>query len=196
MSSVTDESPAKTGNTATPPLDTGLICLVMLARFHQQAVEPAQLAHEFGQAGTAFGLQEILLAAKKLTLKARPAQSSVDRLEKTPLPAIAASLDGGWFIIAKAEGGKVLIQDPREQAPRVLSHEELTARWSGQLVLVASRASVLGDLATFDVTWFIPAIVKYRHLLRDVLVVSFFIQLLALISPLFFQVTIDKVLGH
>jgi subfamily B ATP-binding cassette protein HlyB/CyaB len=196
MSSVTDESPAKTGNTATPPLDTGLICLVMLARFHQQAVEPAQLAHEFGQAGTAFGLQEILLAAKKLTLKARPVQSSVDRLEKTPLPAIAASLDGGWFIIAKAEGGKVLIQDPREQAPRVLNSDELTARWSGQLVLVASRASVLGDLATFDVTWFIPAIVKYRHLLRDVLVVSFFIQLLALISPLFFQVTIDKVLGH
>ncbi|MDF2445816.1 MAG: Type secretion system transporter, HlyB family [Moraxellaceae bacterium] len=196
MSSVTDESPVNTGTSAAPPLDTGLICLVMLARFHQVAVEPSQLAHEFGQAGTAFGIQEMLLAAKKLGLKARPLQSGADRLEKTPLPAIAASLDGGFFIIAKAEGGKVLIQDPREQAPRILSQEELLARWSGQLVLVASRASVLGDMAQFDFTWFIPAIVKYRHLLRDVLVVSFFIQLLALISPLFFQVTIDKVLGH
>jgi len=179
-----------------PPLDTGLICLIMLARFHQVAVEPAQLAHEFGQAGTAFGLQEILLAAKKLKLKAKPLQTTVERLEKTPLPAIAASLDGGYFIIAKAEGDKVLIQDPREQSPRILSLDEFTARWSGQLIMVASRASVLGEMATFDVTWFIPAIVKYRHLLRDVFVVSFFIQLLALISPLFFQVTIDKVLGH
>ncbi len=196
MFSLKDESPAITGTAAHPPLDTGLICLVLLARFHQQAVEPSQLVHEFGQAGTAFGPQEMLLAARKLGLKARPAQTRIERLEKTPLPAIAASLDGGWFIIAKAEGGKVLIQDPREQAPRLLSHDELLGRWGGQLILVASRASLLGELATFDVTWFIPALVKYRHLLRDVLVVSFFIQLLALVSPLFFQVTIDKVLGH
>lgn len=196
MTTATDERPVNTGASAQPPLDTGLACLVMLSRFHQVAVEPAQLQHEFGQAGTAFGPQEILLAAKKLKFKARLVHSSAERLEKTPLPAIAASLDGGWFIIAKAEGDKVLVQDPREQAPRVLSQDELTAKWSGQLVLLASRASLLGELAHFDITWFIPALVKYRHLLRDVFIVSFFIQLLALVSPLFFQVTIDKVLGH
>lgn len=195
MSAVMDESPFAAG-AALPPLDTGLVCLVLLARFHQAAAEAAQLAHEFGQAGSAFATREILLAARKLKLKARAAQSSPERLARTPLPAIAAGLDGGWFLIARAEGDKVLIQDPREQAPRILSHDELMARWSGQLILVASRASTLGDFARFDVTWFIPALVKYRHLLRDVLVVSFFIQLLALISPLFFQVTIDKVLGH
>lgn len=181
---------------AAVPLDTGLVCLVMLARFHQVAVEPSQLAHEFGQAGVAFGPQELLLAAKKLGLKARAVLSSIDRLDKIPLPAIAADLDGGFFIIAKAEGGKVLIQSPREQAPRLLTEEELAAKWSGQLIMVASRASVLGDLANFDITWFIPALIKYRHLLRDVFIVSFFIQILALISPLFFQVVIDKVLGH
>lgn len=196
MSTITDEGPVAAGTGAAAPLDTGLICLVMLARFHQVAVEPAQLVHEFGQAGAAFGPQEILLAARKLGLKARPLQSAPERLDKVPLPALAASLDGGWFIIAKAEGGKVLIQDPRDQAPRVLSQDELMARWSGQLLLMTSRASTLGDLSGFDISWFIPAIVKYRHLLRDVLVVSFFIQVLALISPLFFQVTIDKVLGH
>lgn len=177
-------------------LDTGLICLVMLARFHQVAVEPAQLAHEFGQAGVVFGPQEILLAAKKLGLKAKAAQSSIDRLDKIPLPALAADLDGGFFIIAKIEAGKVLIQSPQDQAPRLLSFDELSARWNGQLIMIASRASVLGELARFDITWFIPALIKYRHLLRDVFIVSFFIQLLALISPLFFQVVIDKVLGH
>jgi subfamily B ATP-binding cassette protein HlyB/CyaB len=39
-------------------------------------------------------------------------------------------------------------------------------------------------------------LVKYRRLLRDVLVASFFLQLMALITPLFFQVVIDKVLVH
>ena len=40
------------------------------------------------------------------------------------------------------------------------------------------------------------AIHKYRHLLGEVLLASFFLQLFALVSPLFFQVVIDKVLVH
>jgi subfamily B ATP-binding cassette protein HlyB/CyaB len=55
---------------------------------------------------------------------------------------------------------------------------------------------VLGELAKFDFTWFIPAVVKYRRLLLEVFVVSFFIQLLALVTPLFYQVVMDKVLVH
>ena len=48
----------------------------------------------------------------------------------------------------------------------------------------------------FDLTWFLGAIWKYRRLLSEVLVASFFLQLFALVSPLFFQVVIDKVLVH
>ena len=48
----------------------------------------------------------------------------------------------------------------------------------------------------FDLTWFIPAVVKYRKLFGEVLLASFFLQLFGLISPLFFQVVTDKVLVH
>ena len=37
---------------------------------------------------------------------------------------------------------------------------------------------------------------KYKRLLAEVLLASFFLQLFGLISPLFFQVVIDKVLVH
>ncbi len=37
---------------------------------------------------------------------------------------------------------------------------------------------------------------KYRHLLGEILIATFFLQLFALISPLFFQVVVDKVLVH
>src|SRR5258707_10444589 len=40
------------------------------------------------------------------------------------------------------------------------------------------------------------AIHKYRGLLTEVLLASFFLQVFALITPLFFQVVIDKVLVH
>ena len=77
--------------------------------------------------------------------------------------------------------------------------EPLTAfaeQWTGELILVASRASLAGELAKFDFSWFIPSLVKYRRLLGEVLLISFFLQLFALVSPLFFQVVMDKVLVH
>jgi subfamily B ATP-binding cassette protein HlyB/CyaB len=61
---------------------------------------------------------------------------------------------------------------------------------------MTTRERVAGTRRAFDVSWFIPALVRYRHILRDVLIASFFLQILGLISPLFFQVVIDKVLVH
>jgi subfamily B ATP-binding cassette protein HlyB/CyaB len=60
-----------------------------------------------------------------------------------------------------------------------------------------TRRATLADLSRrFDVTWFLGAIHKYRRHLSEVIVASFFLQLFALVSPLFFQVVVDKVLVH
>ncbi|MGH8354736.1 MAG: ABC transporter transmembrane domain-containing protein, partial [Pseudomonas sp.] len=176
--------------------DTGLACLVMLARFHNLAASPEQLAHEFAEDGRRFGQAELLLAAKRLGLKAKSVRSTVERLAQTPLPAIAADRAGRVFIIARLDDGKALIHDPLAQRPEVLSFDALEARWAGVLFLLRSEASLAGELSKFDFSWFIPAIVKYRKLLGEVLLVSFVLQIFALLTPLFFQVVMDKVLVH
>src|SRR5260221_7701152 len=61
---------------------------------------------------------------------------------------------------------------------------------------MTKRAALTALARRFDITWFLGAIHKYRRLLAEVLVASFFLQLFALVSPLFFQVVIDKVLVH
>ena len=176
--------------------DTGLVCLVMLARFHSVAASAEQLAHEFAPAQQLFTSRELLLAARKLGLKAKSVNTTIARLDRTPLPAIAANGDGTFFIIAKLDQGKALIQDPRAERPEVISFEDLAARWTGELLLVRSESGLPGETSRFDFTWFIPAIVKYRKLLGEVLLVSFALQLFALVTPLFFQVVMDKVLVH
>lgn len=181
---------------AAPLPDTGLIGLVMLARFHNVAADPDQLAHDFRVAGRPFEVAEILLAAKRLGLKARRVDTDFARLDRTPLPALARDRQGQFFILARVDGDQVLIQDPRVERPQVLSAAALGERWGGELILFASRASLAGELARFDFTWFIPAVVKYRKLLGEVLLVSFVLQLFALVTPLFFQVVMDKVLVH
>src|SRR5207302_8908402 len=87
-------------------------------------------------------------------------------------------------------------QSPRAPRPGMMRREEFEAAWNGQLVLMTRRAGLADLSRRFDVTWFLGAIHKYRRLLGEVLVASFFLQLFALVSPLFFQVVIDKVLVH
>jgi subfamily B ATP-binding cassette protein HlyB/CyaB len=168
----------------------------MLARFHSVAASAEQLAHEFALAQQLFTSRELLLAARKLGLKAKSVNTTIARLDRTPLPAIAANGDGTFFIIAKLDQGKALIQDPRAERPEVISFEDLAARWTGELLLVRSESGLPGETSRFDFTWFIPAMVKYRKLLGEVLLVSFALQLFALVTPLFFQVVMDKVLVH
>ncbi|MBI3524412.1 MAG: type I secretion system permease/ATPase [Betaproteobacteria bacterium] len=184
------------GHSLPPDPDTGLIGLAMLARFHSVAVDADQLAHDYREAGKPFGIPQILLAAKHLGLKARLVRTDSSRLAHTPLPALAVDVDGSFFIIARLDGEQVLIQDPRIQRPTVLTFAEFASRWNGELILFTSRASLAGELAKFDFTWFIPALVKYRKLLGEVVLVSFVLQLFALVTPLFFQVVMDKVLVH
>ncbi|MGL5633377.1 MAG: type I secretion system permease/ATPase [Azovibrio sp.] len=177
-------------------VDTGLHCLVMLARFHGLPADPAQLIHEFKEDQQAFDARDILLAAKKLGLQARKISCALERLATTPLPAMVQAKDGSFFVLARIDGEKALIHDPRAGRPQIVSQTELAEHWSGTVLLFTSRASLAGDLAKFDFTWFIPAVVKYRRLLGEIMLVSFALQLFALITPLFFQVVMDKVLVH
>ncbi len=192
------QSAAGRGETSAPPapLDSGLVCLINLAAFHEYAANPEQVRHRAGTGGRAFTAGDMVRAARALGLKARQLQSKWARLKDTPLPAIAELVDGHFVILGKAGDDKVLVQDPRERRVTVLSREDFEAAWSGRLVLITRRAGLKEGFRKFDVAWFIPAIVRYKHLFSEVLIGSFFIQIFALITPLFFQVVIDKVLVH
>src|SRR4051794_27711583 len=173
---------------------TSVEALVLLLRFLELAADPAQIRHRYGAAR--FGSPEILRCAKDLKLRARAIAADWSKLSKTPLPALAEDRDGEFVVLARIIDDKALIQNPKVGRPQLVSRAEFEARWNGRLVLITRRAS-LSDLARkFDVTWFLGAMHKYRHLLSEVLVASFFLQIFALVSPLFFQVVIDKVLVH
>src|SRR5450759_4215570 len=182
------------GTDETKADDSGLGALVILLRCHGLGAEAGQIRHRCGTAK--IGITEMLRCAKELGLKARARTTDWDRLAKTPLPGIAALRDGRFLILGKVGEDKVLVQHPSSPRPEAMTRAQFESVWDGRLVLMARRAS-LSDLSRrFDITWFMGAIHKYRHLLGEVLVASFFLQMFALVSPLFFQVVIDKVLVH
>ena len=176
------------------PTDPGLEALVTLLHLQGVAADAGQIAHRLG--ADRIGVSEMLRCARSLGLKARAYQTDWSRLGGTPLPAIASLRDGGFLLVAKADGDRVLVQSPLASRPVLMTRDELLAVWDGGLVLMTRRAGLSDVTRRFDITWFLGAIHKYRHLLSEVLIASFFLQLFALVSPLFFQVVIDKVLVH
>jgi subfamily B ATP-binding cassette protein HlyB/CyaB len=176
------------------PADPGLLALVMLLRFHGLGADPEQIRHRFG-AGP-IDIPEMLRCAKELGLKARSRVTGWERLVSTPLPGIVTLRDGGFLLLAKVGDDKALVQSPLSPRPTMMTRAELEAVWDGRLVLMTRRAGLIDLSRRSDITWFLGAIHKYRRLLGEVLVASFFLQLFALVSPLFFQVVIDKVLVH
>lgn len=176
------------------PLDTGLQCLLIVAGLQGLAVDEAPLRHEFGAAP--FATQTILLAARHLEMSAKVVRQNPHRWPQAPLPAIAIERDGRYCVVAKYLPGarpKVLIYRPGT-VPKAIFLEELSSSGTGELIYVVSRASLIGEHARFDFSWFIPAVVKYRRLLGEVLLISLVLQIIGLATPLFFQVVMDKVL--
>jgi subfamily B ATP-binding cassette protein HlyB/CyaB len=176
------------------PNDPGLAALVTLLHLQGVAANAGQIAHRLG--ANTIGAPEMLRCARDFGLKARVHRTAWSRLASTPLPAIACLRDGGFLLVAKVGPDKVLVQAPLAPRPALMTREEFEAVWDRRLILMTSRAGLSDIARRFDITWFLGAIHKYRYLLSEVLLASFFLQLLGLASPLFFQVVIDKVLVH
>jgi subfamily B ATP-binding cassette protein HlyB/CyaB len=200
--------PAQSEDAAAPPLDgheeavapdpaateSALLALVILLRCHGVGAEPEQLRHSIGS--SRIGVAEMLRCAKEMDLKARAVSTKWERLATTPLPGIAVLRDGGFLILGRAAADKVLVHRPAAQNPETMTREQFETIWTGGLILMARRSGLTDLSRRFDITWFMGAISKYRRMLTEVLAASLFIQLFALISPLFFQVVVDKVLVH
>ena len=177
----------------SPPQNAGVTAFTSLLALKGIAADAGQIKHRFG--GASVGLDDMLRLSKELSLKASVLKTAWPRLVHAPLPGVAALKTGGFLLIAKTDGEKALVQAPGAR-PRLMTRAEFEAAWDGRLLLITTRAGLIELARRFDLTWFLGAVWKYRWLLSEVLVASFFLQVFALVSPLFFQVVIDKVLVH
>jgi subfamily B ATP-binding cassette protein HlyB/CyaB len=106
-------------------------------------------------------------------------------------------------IVVQVTAESVTLFEVGTNTPKVMLHEELATRFAGaafQLALetkgISDPDGALNKQKDFGFSWFIPELLKHKRIWRDVLVASLVIQLLALATPLFTQVIVDKVVVH
>ncbi len=181
------------------PLDCGLLALSVVAGRFRISTDPIQLAHELGLGQKPAHGDDIVRAAKRLGLKARLIRSApLERLGRIPLPVIIAFKDGKFGVLAHRRADDTFrIGFPWNKSFHDMTLEQLGEIWSGEAILVTRRFGGAGvDPTAFGFRWFLASIWRYRKPLAHVLIASLFVQLFALVTPLFFQIVIDKVLVH
>lgn len=189
-------------------MDKGLHCLAIVARLHQVASDPRQLEAEYAPTSGQSEPNDVLRAAASLGFKSRACKGPMVNIDERILPVILSVGTNDYVVLSRIlspgqsesieiKGRSALIIRPDQTAPEVV---ELASLGGGEpcdyIMLRPRRDKGPIAAATFNLRWFIPALLKYRAIFRDVIIASFFLQLFALATPLFFQVVMDKVLVH
>lgn len=182
---------------------TTIQCLTAIAQHHGLQINPERLIQEY-----ALGEEEpapalLLRMASEIGLKAKIDKFSWEGLlaQGGVFPMLAKLRDGNSVIIIGArtdEGGKVAVLDPQISGATVAlqDKEQFSKNWDGEVVLLKRARSLTDPNQPFGLRWFIPEILKQKVAFRDIIIAVIAMQFLALASPMFFQLVIDKVLVH
>ena len=179
-------------------VDSGLRALCGIAGYYRVAVDAQHLRRELALTGPA-GFRDLLRAGRSLGFKAKVVtRVTPESLAATPVPAIAKLREHGFVVYGgPVNNGLYRFVDPVTSADRLATSEEVADLIEPEIILVARRLGGEGrNPKTFGFSWLLPSVWRYRKPLAHVLLASFFVQIFALTTPLFFQVVVDKVLAH
>jgi subfamily B ATP-binding cassette protein HlyB/CyaB len=132
-----------------------------------------------------------------------PAASGSDLSEQlAAAPSEPAPTPRSMALVINADAERILLFEPGDETPKVIPVEEFDTRFEPFVISFAKAPEaikdhdVTGEQKRFGFRWFIPELLKHKKIWREVLAASLVIQLLALATPLFTQVVVDKVVVH
>lgn len=177
------------------PIDAPLACFQMLAQYWQMPfrkdVVRRILGNQMDRNGT-ISLTTCGGIAEMMGLRAQLIETPANVFTRLPTPAIISWQDS-FAILYKSTPQELVLAVP-EQGIRRKKPASFLEDWgeSGQVLLLEKTETT--PEKKFGLSWFWPAVSRYRGVLFEVLIASFLVQLFALANPLGIQFIIDKVL--
>jgi len=182
---------------------TAIICFVMVARHFHLDFTLENLVHKYALQNAEASVPLVLRIAKEHSFRAKAVKLDWNMLFHMgeAFPAIARLKSGKSVILSGVEPNashRVAILDPLKLQSGfiLLTREEFETIWDGSAILIKRSYKLSDTDQPFSLRWFIPEILREKQLVRDVAVSAMVLNVLALGSPIFFQIVIDKVLVH
>jgi ATP-binding cassette subfamily B protein len=183
---------------------TAIQCLTAIAQHHGLQVNPERLIDDYALAAEEPGNGVLLRICADIGLKAKVGKLTWEGLHDQGgvFPLMARLDDGHMVIVVGVRGdgdeGQVAMLNPMAPNAQVefVDRATFTARWQGEVLFVKRHHRLTDPHQPFGLRWFIPEILKQKAAFRDIFIAAVAMQFLALSSPIFFQLVIDKVLTH
>lgn len=181
-----------------PGINTAAACLTMAANHLQNPAQMEWVQRQLRGQRPA----NVVEASEKLGLQLRRIETYWSNLRQLGFPALMLwrssdeAGNGGssahWVLVYGVKGERLILADPLNpnQTCESVPRKEVEAAWDGQIWQV----ELIQKQERFSLAWFLPAVLKYRTLLMEVLLASFTLQILGLATPVITQVVIDKVM--
>ena len=179
--------------------DTGLLALISIAKYYSITADYRQLERAYVLEEGLVDNNTLVRAARDLKLRAREYSGLTKKdLPQMVFPILIRMKDGNCLVITNyQENGEMYIIDPTFSQEAVHANgEKVLEMWTGEAILFTRRYEMEKKTGKFGFRWFMPVVGKYRKYLKNVLFVSFLLQLLGLAGPFFTKNIIDKVLVH
>ncbi|MEA5517089.1 peptidase domain-containing ABC transporter [Nodularia sp. UHCC 0506] len=127
-------------------------------------------------------------------LKAQLISIPAEVVNRLPTPAIINWQDS-FAVVYKISSKEIILAVPGEGI-RQRKLNNFIDSWgqSGQVLLLSTTNNTPKE--RFSLRWFLPFLSRYRKVLLEVFIASFFVQLFALANPLITQVIIDLVVAQ
>lgn len=183
---------------------TAVQCLSAIAHHHGITISPERLLHDYALRAEEPSIALVKRMAEENQLKARSENLTWAELEglKGGFPLLARLGNGNWVILVglrrDGENVNIAVVDPLAGQPGaiLLDARKFCSSWQGDVVFL-KRVYALSDTEQpFGLRWFIPEILRHGGAFRDIAIAAVVLIGLALATPIFFQLIIDKVLVH
>jgi len=175
-------------------METGLVAIEIAARIHSVPMDVQSVRKKYF-VERELSPEEMIRILRDHGFKANHRKlSSLEELKGYPLPQIILTPEGTFHVLIGMKDGKCLIFDTGEKAIREVDEEGLRGIWSGEVVALRPRFKQTEFYSSFK--WLFMEFFRFRSIFYEVVGSSFFIQSFGLVTPLFIQVIIDKVLPH
>ncbi|BAY93837.1 MULTISPECIES: peptidase domain-containing ABC transporter [unclassified Tolypothrix] len=174
--------------------DCGVACLVMLGRYWGKRFSINRLRELANVNRVGVSLRGLATAAESIGFASRPVKASLDKLAQQPLPAIAHWEGNHYIVVYEVTKKQVIVGDPAI-GQRTLTHTQFQSGWTGYALLLQPTALFKESEEANTPFWQLFELVKPHWLvLLEVFIASVFIQLFGLITPLFTQLLLDRVI--
>lgn len=175
-------------------METGLVSIEVVSKIHAVAVDIQAIKRNYF-VEEELKPEEILRILKDNGMRARLKHlTKIDDLIKYPAPFIILSKENAYHVFLGKKEDRIMIFNCAEKKMTELTVEDFMALWGGGLIALYPRFTKTEFF--LNMKWLFKEFFKHRSVFSSVISASFFIQMFGLVSPLFIQVIIDKVLAH